>query len=168
MSEVAESRTTRSTKVELRALDPDLPMLAARAAMQLDTFISASRNGEKTQEIRTDAINKLAAMVTSVTLPRAAESPARALMDPLTANIVSRAYSEASNAPLRSWKDLELAANKLSEMFKSVSHPGERGQDPLVSLQLLRDFCVKLSEYAASKRQLAYGERPVPTHWRLR
>ena len=152
---------------ELRALDPDLPMLAARAAMQLDLAIGAARRGESTKLIRTDALDKLAELVTSVSTSILGNAETRALMDPLTVSIVSRAYSDASDAPLKSWKDLDEAAKKLTELFSGLSNEKRNSTDPIKGLQLLRDFCVKLSEYAASKRQLAYGERPVPVHWRL-
>jgi hypothetical protein len=155
---------------ELRALDPDLPIVAARAAMQLDTVISAIKSKSPAGGIRSDAIDQLAKMIstlsTSIVTDEAGERATRSLMDPLTATIVSRAYAEASQANLNSLADLRAAADELSAMFKQASGKPEGGKDPLVALTLLRDFCVKLSEYAASKRQLAYGERPTLSSYR--
>ena len=163
---MTESNPVQST--QLRALDPELPVLAARAAMQLDLALGAFRQGTPTGSLRTDAINQLATMMSNVSTAMAGGAAARGLVDPLTANIVSRAYSDVSDEKLKSWQDLEAAASKISKLFQRVGITQEQGNDPLENLKLLRDFCVKLSEYAASKRQLAYGERPVPTYWRLK
>jgi hypothetical protein len=154
----------------LLALDPDLPVVAARAALQLDSVIAAARRGAKIDTARTDAIDDLARMMTQISTAIAGETgdfTSRSLMDPLTANIVSRAYTDASRKELKSLGELRVAADQLSGMFKKASGPQENsGKDPLEPLALLRDFCVKLSEYAASKKLLAYGERPVPQYWR--
>lgn len=171
MTAVAKNHVMSTTpdQAPLRALDPDLPILAARAAMQLDSAISVVRSG-KFRSLRTDAIDQLAKLLSNMSSAIAGESgdlASRSLMDPLTANIVSRAYSDASKANLTSLGQLKSAAEKLSEMLKKASSQ-QQGNDPVAALVLLRDFCVNLSEYAASKRQLAYGERPTNAHWRLR
>ena len=161
MSDVA-----KAAGVGLRALDPDLPIVAARAAVQLDAAIAAANGKLKTAELRTDAIGQLAEMITSVNLAISPQAAAKSLADPLTVSLVSRAYSDASHANLRSLEDLQEAAKTLSRMFEKVSAQ-KQGGDLLQALATLRDFCIKLSEYAASKRQMAYGNRPKVSYWRL-
>lgn len=161
---------TDERRTGLRALDPDLPIVAARAAMQLDSVIATARHGKAIEGARTDAIEQLSSMMSNISTAIAGESgdlASRSLVDPLTATMVSRAYKDASHKDLKSLNDLSAAADKLSEMFRKASSSENQGQDPYEALVLLRDFCVKLSEYAASKRQLAYGDRPMPTYWRL-
>jgi hypothetical protein len=159
-------KETPASPSELRALDPDLPILAARAAMQLDRAIGATRRGQAVPGLRFDAIEELSRRVSQVSASISGGTASRALVDPLTASVLSRAYAEATHAPLQSWQDLEKAASELSRLFEQASHHPKKAPDPVAGLELLRDFCVKLSEYAALKRQLAYGERPVPPHWR--
>jgi hypothetical protein len=162
MSDVAE--TARGA---LRALDPDLPIVAARAAVQLDAAIAIATGNARPTELRTDAIDQLAGMMTNITSSIAGPA-AKSLVDPLTMNLVSRAYSDSSHASLSSFNDLQEAAQTLSKMFEKVSGGKERGAELLKMLETLRDFCIKLSEYAASKRQLAYGNRPTVSYWRLK
>lgn len=159
-----EHSAGESTAAELRALDPDLPIIAARAAMQLDLFIASVLRHEPLHELRTDAIKQLGTMISS--LNGAATGGLRCLVDPLTANLLSKAYSDASRAQLTSLQELEGAMKTLGQMLAEASKQEVHQKDPLKALTLVRDFCVKLSEYAASKRQLAYGERPVPAYRR--
>ncbi len=155
-----EQSTGHRSTAELRALDPDLPIIAARAAMQLDLVIGSIQHNEQLGQLRTDAIKQLATMISN--LNGNAAGGLKCLVDPLTANLLSKAYSDASRAQLNSLQELEGAMKKLGQMLVEASTQEVPQQDPVRALTLVRDFCVKLSEYAASKRQLAYGEKPVP------
>src|SRR6266568_4951981 len=93
-----EQSTGHRSTAELRALDPDLPIIAARAAMQLG-------------QLRTDAIKQLATMISN--LNGNAAGGLKCLVDPLTANLLSKAYSDASRAQLNSLQELEGAMKKL-------------------------------------------------------
>src|SRR5687767_13803532 len=117
MSDVADT-----AREPLRAFDPDLPIVAARAAVQLDAAIAAATGNNKAAELRTDTIDQLAGMMTNITSSfEGPQAAAKFLVDPITVNLVSRAYSEASHANLSSLKDLQEAAQTLSKMFQKAS-----------------------------------------------
>ena len=140
-----------------RALDPELPILAARAAMQLDCLIVRSQEGKEHPNVRLDAVRELAELVSHVGAETSHAHGVRSLMDPVTATVFSKAFSDTSSTSLRSYSELSDAARNLSGMFTRINEEG------CESLSLLRDFCVRLSSYAASQRQSANrGRSPQP------
>jgi hypothetical protein len=144
---------------ELQVLDPELPLIAARAALQLDVFLAALRTGTSVAHGRVDAIESLSRMVSSLTGGQAAGG-VHALVDPMTADVLSRAYTDAAHsAPLSTWQQLEQAIHDLAGKLAQVG-VGSTRDDQVQALVVLRDFCLRLSEYAANKRQIAYGEKP--------
>jgi hypothetical protein len=159
---LANDQSVRSHQApggELQVLDPDLPLIAARAALQLDVFLAGLRNGTEVGRGRVDAIQSLSRMVSSLTGGQA-EGGMRNLVDPITADVLSRAYTEAAHsAPLSTWQQLEQAIHDLAAKLSQVGM-GTTKENQVQALVVLRDFCLRLSEYAANKRQIAYGEKP--------
>lgn len=148
-------RLDMSSTSPLRALDPELPILAARAGVQLDNLIARLRKQDDISESPLDAVTQLAGLVSEVKGKNLEAEAVKALWDPVTASVLSRAYSEANNQPsMKSFSDLIQAATKLAELFGTVSN------SKIGDLELLRDFCVKLSDYAASRRQSVFNARP--------
>ena len=66
-----------------RALDPELPGLAARAAFQLDN-LRLRAEGKSLPEAKTDAIDKFARRLQTLKIPAPAAVDRKALLDPLT------------------------------------------------------------------------------------
>ena len=136
----------------LRALDPDLPLLASQAAIELDTLIR-----KKTTKL--SATRRLASML-SKSFPRTEEGKEpKFFIDPAAATLITRAFhqSHGGGQPVRTVNDLRREASKVALSLKNTS-PGA-GQKSLVEA---RAFCAALAESAASYLQSRYAE--FPTH----
>jgi len=132
----------------LRALDPDLPMLAAQAAMELESFNS-------TGEVSFDAVRQLSLRLkNSFSLPSNAP---RALLDSSTVSLIGRALN--SYLPTEKVSTLDQLSSELwdvaERLDKVVVDPTHQ------PIEDIRDFCVALSECAASYRQAFYELRPT-------
>ena len=136
----------------LRALDPDLPLLASQAAIELDTLIR-----KKTTKL--SATRRLASLL-SKSFEGAQKGPQHhSLVDPATVTLVSRAFlqSHSGGPPVRTVNDLVREASKVAVSLKNT-HP-DAGQK---SLEKARGFCAALAESAASYLQSRYDD--FPTH----
>lgn len=160
MTTMVAETTAKHTEPMFRALDPELPLLAARAAMQIDNLIVLRASGEDIRNAPIDAFRRLSGLISHVGEVRGRTTHVRSLMDPVTARVFSQAYSDASNQSLKSWQELSVAARKLSVLF------GKGTDNSPEHLELMRDFCVKLSNLSASQRQMTYGGRPKSRYWR--
>jgi hypothetical protein len=142
--------TIEITSARLRALDPDLPMLAARAAMELDNFKS-------TGETAFTAVKDLSARLkNSFENGGSTSVPYKALLDSSTVTLVGRALNSSK------WAGNVSTIDQLSSELWDVAQRLEQveiapAEQPI---EKIRDFCVALSECAASYRQAFHDLRP--------
>lgn len=131
----------------LRALDPDLPFLASEAAVDLDNLLShRARN--------LDAIRRLADRLNH-SIEASRTGATRSLMDPATLNLLGVAMAQTRTYPSEKVEDVLSQTAKIASRLATV----ETTQDT-TELEQDRDFCVALSEAAASYRRSIQDLRP--------
>jgi len=134
MSQVAEV----SAQEALRALDPGLPLLAARAAIELDSLLRKQTTGlEATKGL---------ALRLSRSFEGAQEGPGpHFLVDPPTETLVTRAFRQAHWAgSVQTVSELATEASKLAASLQNTT----KDSDPK-TLEDARAFCAALAESAA-------------------
>ena len=126
---------------ELRALDPDLPFLAAEAAVDIDNMLVGS-----SRDLR--AVRRLAEQLkNSIRLSDTGGSP-HSLMDPATLTVLGEAILQARRTSHSNMEDLLTEVVNIANKLSS--------EDPLKDreeLELARAFCIALSQAA-----MAYGK----------
>jgi hypothetical protein len=130
----------------LRVLDPDLPLLATEAAIDIDNLIS-NRSKDMT------AIHKLAELLKNSVKLNSAGSP-HSLMDPATLTILSEAVAQAAGD------------NKIEKLLSEAVNIGVSlsSEDPMKSpaeLERAREFCIALSVAVATYRKSIHDLRPM-------
>lgn len=145
MVEAVDERE-RLTSTAFSALDPNLPLTAARAGVQLDNLIAGRQS-------KIDALRDLSCLLQNYFSAPAPGGGEKSSFDPVSVNIFSNAYSAFSHdAKLRTRGDLSNALLLLNTaMTKAVETAAPDG------LEALRDFCVALSEYSSLKRRALLG-----------
>lgn len=142
--------TVDPTPPKLRALDPNLPMLAAQAAMELDSF-------KITGEIHFVAIKELLDRLKNSLGTTSGSPTSKPLLDSGTVSLVGRALNSSQ------WSGdigtLEQINNGLRDI---VQHLERLQTEPTTEpIDKIRDFCVALSECAATYRQAFNDMRPA-------
>lgn len=139
----------------LSPLDPDLPLLASQAAIEVDRVI-------RQQPIGFTAVKKLASLLSNSVEVGPDPGSTFALIDPTTAALVTRAFRVSKvGADVRTVDEL---AHKAWDIAQSLNKSDESSDAE--SLLTIRAFCVALSECAASYVQSVYAERPSHPHRR--
>lgn len=141
-------------QARFRVLDPELPILAARAAIQFDRIIA----GRPIVPGGTDDIKKLAGLFSTPGYENAAGNQLKSMIDPVSVDVFTRAYSQSIGAKLQSWNDLKNALQKVVELLNKKEVDNSKEQ-----LNALRDFCIHLSDYSASQRFAVMGRTPKPS-----
>ena len=130
------SETTNQDQEMLRALDPDLPFLAARAAVELDNLIL-------NQPTSLDSVKQIASLLQgSTTL--AAGGQRKSLMDPATVDLVGRAIIAQGDQVMTITALAEVAARIADELASTEQDPKRN------LLEKMRTFCVALSREASA------------------
>lgn len=118
----------------LRALDPDLPLLASEAAIDIENILS-NRSQDYT------AIRNLANRLRNSISIDTSDNPPHSLMDSATLTVLGQAVAEAMRSgTLQRVDDLLSEAAKIAKSLSSetpIENPDE--------LKQARDFCVALS-----------------------
>jgi hypothetical protein len=140
--------------MKLQALDSDLPLLASRAAIQLDDLILKKRT-------KTDAIQQLAEYLANSTKEVNGSGVRQSLMDPSTAEVLRRALEDSRGQG--EFKTIGELVHEAWLMAEGMRHPdASRDTDEeRPSLDRLKRFCVALSRQASSFRQSVYDVRPA-------
>ena len=140
----------KETEEILSALDPDLPLLASQAAIELDNFIRS-----KGTEF---SATKRLALLLSRSFETMQGLPAHSsLADPATVSLVSRAFHIAQWAgPVRTVNELASEAWKVATKLENTSIEADPG-----SLKGVRAFCAALAECSASYLQSRYSHFPA-------
>jgi hypothetical protein len=137
-----------------RALDPELPSLAAKAAFQLDN-LRLEAQGKIQDEPKQDAIAKFALRLQSVVRPGPGVDK-RSLLDPLTSSVLHGAVLQATQDKPNNVDDMLVQIGRLTEQLLMIE--GFKGQVDMVTA--LRDFCLAISDLATSKQYLVRAPRP--------
>ena len=141
----------RSFDEILRARDPNLPLLASQAAIELDNLIQ-----NKTTEL--SATKRLATLLSRSFEAKQGVPSYHSLSDPATMTVVSRALLASHwGVQVLTISDLAREAVSVAERLQNTRADADRK-----SLEVVRAFCAALSECAASYLQSRYSQ--LPTH----
>ncbi len=130
----------------LRVLDAGLPLIAAKAAVELDRFAADS-----TEEL--PSVGILAKLIENSVDAAQGSSP-KSLMDPSTITVMSYAIENSewsSSSPPTTVSELAKIALKIG---KSLSNA-----DSNSDISKLREFCVALSRCSANYRLSIFGTK---------
>jgi len=126
----------------MRAIDPDLPMLAAQAAIELDDFALGRGSSVK-------ALSRLTSRLKNSFQPQGGTGSRRSLMDVSTMILVGRALDSSKVAPPTTEMDAKMdEVQQIANQLEMVGH--ETAPETLVTL---RGFCTALAKNAASYRR---------------
>lgn len=138
----------------LRATDPSLPMLATRAAVELD----AQRRGVSCDM---GSVKQLSDLLKN-SLNQGAESlRSSALLDPSTTVVVGRALASIPRRSTAKIAEVETLIKEVATWLERAA----RGQD-IGHVDMLRDFCLALARGTSSHLRNFQDERPVHPHRR--
>ena len=133
----------------IRAIDPDLPMLAAQAAIELDNF--ALGRGSSAS-----AVCKLASRLKNAFQPPNGTGSRRSLMDVSTKILVGRALDSS-----RIGSPTTEVNEKMGEVWEVANQLEVVGQHTAPDvLAQLRGFCTALAKNAASYRRSIHDLTP--------
>jgi hypothetical protein len=132
------------------ALDPNLPLTAAKAGVQLESYLDG-RSAEM------GAVRDLADLLAK-RFSSSGGGGSRRFFDPLSANVLSHAYIAFSRERQPTTTDeLDAAVTKVTNaMHKTIEEPSRQ------VVEALRNFCVALSEHAALKRKALWAGTSNP------
>jgi hypothetical protein len=142
MPTIESSKTTP----KLRANDPDLPLLAAQAALELENFKTYGQSDF-------NAVKQLSFRLKNSFGTGATK---KALLESNTVSVVGRALnSSAWSGQISTMDELNGQLWEIADKIEKLeTDPGNQPIDKI------RDFCVALSECAASYRQTLHEARP--------
>ncbi|MBI1955508.1 MAG: hypothetical protein HYS38_03855 [Acidobacteria bacterium] len=134
----------------LRALDPDLPLLASKAAIELDVFIRGNAGELKA--------TKLLASMISRSFPGGEEGKEpKFFIDPAAATLITSAFHQSGWAgSVKTVADLVREAAKVAVNLENPSLDVNRE-----TLGQARAFCAALAESAASYLHSRYSQHPA-------
>ncbi len=125
--------TRPHTRSALRALDPDLPMLASQAAIELDN-IRLGRSDE------TPAVDRLRGLLENSIESDPSAPGHRALIDSTTVTLIERALSDS----------YQTAPKTLDELLQKACEVADNLKTPVATqIERVRAFCVALSRCAS-------------------
>jgi len=131
----------------LRVLDPDLPLLATEAAIDIDNMLS-NRSKDVT------AIHKLAELLKNSVKVNSA-GPPHSLMDPATLTILTEAVAHAAGGK----NEMEELLSEAVKIGTSLS-----SEDPMKNPKELKramEFCIALAAAVAAYRKSIRDLRPM-------
>jgi hypothetical protein len=150
-----EATEIPSSSVVFWALEPRLPDIAVQAAVEFDWLIQG-KHGQPVPNASRDSINKLCWLLSEAIGETHLDTDSKAFVDTLGLNLFTKAYNDSHAHPVKTRHELMSAINQLITSLGKAQQESEVEEDVLVRM---RDFCVALSEYAASYRQMIYGNR---------
>lgn len=138
---------------ETLLLRSELPLLASRAAIELDNYLQ--KKPSSFQNIRL-----LAQRLQESTDAMSGGSEHRFIADPAMSDMIIRAI-DASQSQVRSIQEAANEAWRIAESLHSVEKTQCSAEES--SLKKLRTFCIELARSAAMYRQMI-DEAAQPTH----
>jgi hypothetical protein len=150
---VMEKPQTRTAqRARLRPLDPDLPVLAARAAIEVEGF----RLGKR-QEKSLGAVREMTGLIKNSFAVEPAGSK-RLFIDHGTATVIGQSLNW--NPKAKSMSDL------VKEAWQIVGDLEKLQAQKKSTLERFRDFFVALSKRSAAYREALRGTRAAPPYRR--
>jgi hypothetical protein len=148
---------TPSLRPWLRALEPTLPMLATRAAVELD----AQRRG-RTNDM--EAVRELGDLLkNSLDQKVGAETPLQStsLLDPSTMVLVGRALERIPDVHVKKVAELQQKLREVSEWFEQSASKADASR-----AEVLRDFCLALANGVSAHHREFRDEKPTSRYRR--
>ncbi|MBI4028099.1 MAG: hypothetical protein HY360_24155 [Verrucomicrobia bacterium] len=143
---------TLSLRPWLRAIEPALPMLATRAAVELD----AQRRGVTNNM---EAVLELGALLKNSLDQNADAEPSQqptSLLDPSTMVLVGRAFEKIPNKQVTNVAELQQNLREISEWFNQSASNADASH-----AEVLRDFCLALASGASAHHREFRDEQPT-------
>lgn len=138
-----------SATVTLRLYDPDLPMLAAQAAIELDSLRRGKRIGLSTVG---EIGNRLRSSIVTSN-----DNGKRAVLESSTFAIVGPALDTVDSlGPVKTTDQLINGAGEIAAEMNELSENTDNDQ-----IERIRNFCVALSKFAAEYRQSLQDLEPT-------
>ena len=135
----------------LEVLDPDLPLLASQAAIELDNLI-------RNNDIGTSAVKRLSELMINTLAQEDDKEKPNLQIDSGTVAVVGRAFdlylSRTSGAP-KTLEELMVEALKIAQGLEQTQPSSNMTQ-----LETMRAFCASLSQCAGSYIQSIYELSP--------
>jgi hypothetical protein len=129
--------------------DPDLPFLAAQAAVEIDNLLLG-------RDSTLDAVHALGELLKKSTEEIAGETGRKTLMDPPTVSVVSDALSATRSDHVRTLGEFAAEAWKVANELHEAKPNQTREK-----LERARLFCVTLSQMVTSYQQSVYDIEPA-------
>lgn len=129
----------------MSVLDEDLSFLATQAALELDMLMEG-------KETELEAIPRLSSVMSGSFQPF--QSGGRgSFLDPATATIVNRAFTDSNLANLETVDQLIQSSLKLAEELASQTSTSKRNGE----LATMKKFCMALARCSAAYRESVLG-----------
>lgn len=145
---MSSAATALKPNIWFDALDPDLPFLAASAALELDNLLIGSSSS-------TEHVEQLARLLFS---PSPGQTVSKKFLDPISCSVLTRALSESVGADSATEDESASAISRLSERLEGIIKNSSTQKEQISEL---RNFFVALSRLASSSRTSIYGEQRV-------
>lgn len=154
MTNTSTAQAVLPTNQFFSVFDPALPLLAAKAAMQLDR-LRVARERNDADAVRVDAVEKLQSMLNHVAAGDIVGGT-RAFVDPFSLQVLSDSFSEPNNRV----GSLEDLWKRLGQLLQSLD-PATLANLNNQQLGQLRDFFLALSNYSAAGQLSTARTRPT-------
>jgi len=136
----------------LRALEPTLPMLATRAAVELD----AQRRGKISGMGAVRELGELFKNSLDQEVEAGATQHSTSLLDPSTMVLVGRALERIPEIHITKIAELQQKLRELSEWFEVSATNADASR-----AELLRDFCLALANGVSAHHREFRDEKPT-------
>jgi len=142
----------------LSVLNSDLPLLASRAAAELDNVLIGRSLAVDNVRLLAERLNK--------SMGPAAEAVEEYGGDPATLNVIAHAL-DASHSRIKTMHDAVQEALKVAQELHSAIKSPEQSlrEDSEKLLAKLRTFCIDLARSAAIYRNMIDEGQPGQSHW---
>ncbi|WP_295577997.1 hypothetical protein [uncultured Lamprocystis sp.] len=128
-----------------RVTDPELPFIAATAALEVDNVIHG-------RGAATPNLQKLSNLLRNSTSHLDHSTQPKHFMDPVSVDVFQRAIAESYNCHLNSIQDIAQKASEVA--IQMASAPTKEDL-----LEILKRFCLELSRQAMTTRQMMQHSR---------
>lgn len=132
----------------MSVLDEDLSFLATQAALELDMLM-------EDKDCELEAVKRLSDVMNGSFRPFQPPTGQSSMLDPATATIVNRAFSDSDLAQLETVDELILKSLKLAEELASQVDPSRRNG----GLEKMKRFCIALARCSSAYRETVLGHR---------
>lgn len=129
--------------------DPDLPFLAANAAIEIDDIIKGRSNELKNTRLLFEKINRSDESLD-------VDLGTRSFIDPIASDVISKAYIVSHGTSINSHKDYSKALRKIIEELESLLDAGHTPEEAI------RRFFVALSQQSLAYQDSLFNSRNTP------